>query len=135
VSITHSGQWAGVAVTAAGPVGLDVEQISARFSIESLSRMVLSPQEEPVTEAGFYVYWTRKEAILKATGDGLREAMTKLTVSAPGEPARLLDAAGRPDLVELTQLQDLAPGAGYAAAAAVLSPLPLLVSQRFLAAG
>lgn len=130
VSVTHSGQWAGVAVTTAGPVGLDVEEISDRFSVESLSRMVLSPAE--TGHDGFFVYWTRKEAILKATGDGLRESMTKLTVSAPGQPARLLDAAGRPDLVELTQLHDLAPGAGYAAAAAVISPLPLLVSQRFL---
>ncbi len=135
VSVTHSGQWAGVAVTTAGPVGLDVEEASERLEFAPMLRMVLSPSEPPPPDRdGFFVYWTRKEAILKATGDGLRESMTKLTVSAPGESPRLIDAAGRPDLVELTQLHDLTPGAGYPAAAAVLSPLPLLVTQRFLTA-
>jgi 4'-phosphopantetheinyl transferase len=46
---------------------------------------------------GFLRYWTRKEAVLKATGDGLRVPMDELVVSAPEEAAELRSWRGRPD--------------------------------------
>jgi 4'-phosphopantetheinyl transferase len=109
VSVSHSGDRIAVAVTGAGPVGVDVEQIS-RMQLAELDSMVLSPDEDPA-ELAFHTRWARKEAVLKATGEGLRRPMTTLTVTKDG-----LVGFGRPCF-----LRDLSPGAGYAAAVAVLT--------------
>jgi 4'-phosphopantetheinyl transferase len=127
LSISHSGSRVGVAVTRGVPVGLDVEQAGGRNTdIGLLSRNVLNETELAVFEAlpaerrerAFFTYWTRKEALLKATGDGLNVGMTLLTVAGPDEPAALRSWAGGPSRVWLA---DLDPGAGYAAAIAALT--------------
>ncbi|MEV5407320.1 4'-phosphopantetheinyl transferase superfamily protein [Thermopolyspora sp. NPDC052614] len=132
LSVSHSGDWVAVAVTGLGPVGVDVEQHSARAL--DLAETVLAPAEAaalarlPVGEraAAMIGYWARKEAVVKATGDGLRAPLSGVRVSPPGEPARLLAYDGRPDLV--MALRDLPSRPGHAAAIAVLgltSPPPV----------
>jgi 4'-phosphopantetheinyl transferase len=118
-SISHSGDLVAVALTSAGPVGVDVEEIRPR-DYEPLIPRVCGPQERPhVASAGdFYTYWTRKEAVLKATGSGLRMPMTKLTVTPPGSAPALLALDGDPPPC---QLMDVTAGSGYAAAIAVLT--------------
>ena len=74
--------------------------------------------------AGFYRYWTRKEAVLKASGDGLSVSPTRIAVSAPGSPAALTGWAGGGRPAATIHLQDLDPGSGYAAAlASIGAPL------------
>ncbi|WP_460368450.1 4'-phosphopantetheinyl transferase family protein [Actinocorallia lasiicapitis] len=114
ISVTHSGALAGIAV-ADVPVGLDVEQRDRPMT--EVASHVLSPRERP---GDLHVYWTRKEALLKVTGDGLRVPMTDLTLSAPDEPPVLLDWAGRPGLAARIRLYDLDPAPGYAAALALI---------------
>ena len=41
--------------------------------------------------ARFFRYWVAKEAVLKATGDGLRTPMTALSMSPADEPPVLVD--------------------------------------------
>ena len=113
VSVSHSGDLIAVALTELGPVGVDVEETTRHTDIESMLSYVFSPAElatleSPTTQ--FYQAWTRKESILKATGEGLRVRMSTLTV---------LPHAAEHNVRDL-----LPPRPGYAAALAVLTADP-----------
>jgi 4'-phosphopantetheinyl transferase len=124
VSVSHSDAWVAVAVTRVADVGVDVERVS-EHGVEALSPSVLSGSE--MTEVGgaadFFKFWTRKEALVKATGDGLTVPMTQVVVTGTGACPRLLAYPGRPGLA--ARLHDLCSHAGYAAALAVLTAEPL----------
>ncbi|MEV4417171.1 4'-phosphopantetheinyl transferase superfamily protein [Catellatospora sp. NPDC049609] len=126
VSVSHSADRIAVAVGLTGPLGVDVEQFQDQRDILGVARLTLCEAEltasAPLDQHGFYTYWTRKEAVLKATGDGLRVAMTKIEVSAPHEAPRLHRFEGRPDVVASARMFTLAPGDGYQAALTVLGP-------------
>ncbi|GAA2376254.1 4'-phosphopantetheinyl transferase [Catellatospora methionotrophica] len=124
VSVSHSGDRIAVVLSLAGPVGVDVEQAQPQRDILGVARLALSEAEiaasAPLDQDGFYTYWTRKESVLKATGDGLRVAMTKIEVSTPAQDPRLHRFDGRPDVVAAARMFTLAPGAGYQGALTVL---------------
>ena len=122
-SVSHAGERVVVALTRGGPVGVDVEALNRRADVDTLAPHVLSSVERDTGGVGadaarFLRYWTRKEAVLKATGDGLRAPMTELTVSAPDQVAYVVTWASRPDLVSRFVLADLHPGDGYVACVA-----------------
>jgi 4'-phosphopantetheinyl transferase len=128
-SITHSGDLVGLALTAAGPVGLDAERI-ADIDIERLSAMVLHDTERAgsLDHRAFFTYWTRKEAVVKATGEGLAVALVGVRVSGPAEPPAVL---AYPNRTKLTAgLLDLHPDDGYRAALAVLVDGPVTADER-----
>jgi 4'-phosphopantetheinyl transferase len=115
-SITHAGDVVGVAVTPAGPVGLDVESSGDR-DLRSIEDLVLAPEERRGAPDDFYRYWTRKEAIVKATGDGIGIGLASVVVSDPVESPRLIRYGGRHGLA--AGMRDLAPLPGHPAALAV----------------
>jgi 4'-phosphopantetheinyl transferase len=123
-SVSHSGGVVAVAITAAGPVGVDVEAGRA-IDISAVTDSVCTPAERScVTGLGdFYAYWTRKEAVLKAAGDGLRRPMTDLSITPPGSAPVLLALGG--DAAPACQMADLSAGDGYHAAVAVLTARPV----------
>lgn len=130
VSVSHSGAQVAVAVTRAGPVGIDVEEISASVAPAALIPHVIGPAEPRTpahaTVSGFHRMWTRKEAVLKATGQGLRVPLTEVGVSAPEDEPRVLFLGGpaaRPP--EDFLLVDLEARADCAAAVAVIGSGPL----------
>jgi 4'-phosphopantetheinyl transferase len=125
--MSHSGTWVAVALSDAGPVGVDVEQV-ADVDVDSLARHVLHADETAARLPEFFVYWTRKEAVVKATGDGLAAELARVRVSAPHEPPALLAYPGRPGLA--AHLVDLARDDGYAAALAVLTDHPVPVTEH-----
>jgi 4'-phosphopantetheinyl transferase len=106
------------------PVGIDVEQIAvlpqepADIVLSAAERHAFGQLEAAVRPAAFFRYWVRKEAVLKATGDGLQVPMTDLTVSPPGQAARLTEWRGRPGFAARVALHDLRAPSGYAAAVA-----------------
>jgi 4'-phosphopantetheinyl transferase len=135
-SLTHSGDWVGLAV-AAQPVGIDVQESTDGTDVAALSASVLAPAElrwwagQPAESArpAFFGYWARKEALLKATGHGLAVPMNRITLTPPDEPARLVDWSAERPLDGPVQLYDLDAGPGYAAAVAVLSSLPIRITR------
>ncbi|HEV3000936.1 MAG TPA: 4'-phosphopantetheinyl transferase superfamily protein [Solirubrobacteraceae bacterium] len=127
-SIAHSGACVAVALTRAGPVGVDVEEIGAAPD-EALLVAACAPQERPHARdaVGFFRCWTRKEAVLKATGDGLEVPMTAVAVTPPAAPPALVAYGARP--LE-ARLLDFEPRAGYAGAVAVLTRDPVELAVR-----
>ena len=131
-SVSHSGDLVAVAVAAA-PVGVDVEQTEGRArppggeDPAALARMVLAEQERAVLDAidprdrarAFLVAWTRKEAVTKAKGDGLRVPFTEVIVAADAAAPRLV-AWPYPQDPRSVSLLDLDTEPGYVAALAVL---------------
>lgn len=128
-SVSHAGDWVAVALTGAGQVGVDVERVIA-IDIDALAPVVVGQliMTGRLTLNDFFVYWTRKESVLKATGDGLAVRIAEIAVKGPAEPAALLAYPGRPDMH--AQMADLAPGTGHVAALTVLSDQPVQVDER-----
>ncbi|MFC4586743.1 4'-phosphopantetheinyl transferase family protein [Sphaerisporangium corydalis] len=135
-SISHSGGRVAVALTTAGPVGVDVEEVPTtpvaelvRCALSQAEQAVLASIPEHEQQAGFARMWTCKEAVLKATGHGLRIPPDKVEVSGPREePALLswpLDIA--PETVRITTLY---PGDGYTGVVSILvDDIPITVSE------
>ncbi|MFF8287768.1 4'-phosphopantetheinyl transferase family protein [Streptomyces sp. NPDC016309] len=127
-SLSHSGERVAVALSLAGPVGVDLEEVAEDGRAAELAPVVLAPAERawlerlPAAERtpGFVRYWARKEAVLKATGDGLTVPPALLTVSAPDAPAALLEWREREEPHPPVRLHDVDAGDGYRAAVAVL---------------
>jgi 4'-phosphopantetheinyl transferase len=127
LSVAHSGDLVAVAVAAA-PVGVDVEQLEGRphqGDPAALARMVLADAERTALAAvppsgrarAFLVAWTRKEAVTKAKGDGLRVPFGDVVVATG--PPRLV-AWPYPEDPRSVSLFDLDAEPGYVAALAVL---------------
>ena len=75
----------------------DCEQIAERFFSES-ERVVLRGIPKESKEEAFFNCWTRKEAYLKAVGEGLAAPLDSFDVTlAPGEPPRMLTLRGDAD--------------------------------------
>ena len=78
-NLSHSGALALVAVARSRQVGVDVEQLRPMPDLESVAARVCTPGElatlaglaEPQRERAFFALWTRKEALAKATGEGI----------------------------------------------------------------
>mgnify|MGYP002390769145 FL=1 len=72
-------------------LGVDIERISSFPEMNELAAANFTPAEvmeldcrpESVRVANFYKLWTRKEAVLKACGDGLAIALNRVDVSKP----------------------------------------------------
>lgn len=127
MSISHSGDRVAVAITDGLPVGVDVEQ-ERDLQVNEMVRLTLSAAElETFTaiddanrDAAFFTYWARKEALLKATGKGLAIAMSKVTVTPPDQPPRLLHSDSSEVDVHMVRMAQLDAGSGYRACVAVL---------------
>ena len=124
----HSGDLALVAVTGVGETGVDLEEIRPEFPCERVARHFFSASEvlslgslveEERTEA-FFRCWTRKEAFIKANGQGLSLRLDQFDVSLePEEPPALLRTAWDVHEAAHWSLRTLQAGPGHAAALAV----------------
>jgi 4'-phosphopantetheinyl transferase len=129
-SVSHAGNRVAVALTAAGPVGVDVERVRS-LNLDSIGRRVLGPGETATTVEEFAVCWTRKEAVVKATGHGITVPLRRVLVSAAAQPPALRDYLGRPMPAAMT---DLNPGDGYVGCVAVLTTGPVVVEEKWATA-
>jgi 4'-phosphopantetheinyl transferase len=132
---SHSGDLALFAFTMDCEVGVDVEAIRPMPDIEDVAKRFFCAEEtaelmslpDGQREHGFFLCWTRKEAYIKATGDGLSTPLDAFRVSLrPSEAAGLVHLERDPIAAQAWTLHDLAPAPGYAAALAYRdSPRPL----------
>ena len=129
VSVSHSGDVAAIAVTDGGPVGIDVEAVR-QLQYRSLLDEVCAGTERGWVRSvrDFFVYWTRKESVLKAVGVGLDVPMSGLVVTPPNEPPRLL--AYREGAPISARMADVAPSAGYSGAVTVLTTGPVVFREH-----
>lgn len=127
-NVSHSHELALYAVTYNRDIGVDVEHRRTNFACEEIAERFFSPHERAVLRSlpaqvkyeAFFNCWTRKEAYIKARGEGLSLPLDQFDVSlAPGEPAALLATRWAPHEAARWVLRELMPSPGYAAALAV----------------
>ena len=95
VSVSHSGDLVVVAATEHAPIGVDIEAIvHADFADVASTCFTSTERIQLSSPRDVLVGWTRKEAYLKATGEGLTVPLTDVRVSSPSAPAALLERAG-----------------------------------------
>ncbi len=127
-NLSHSGDIALIAVTQSRQIGVDVELIRRDFDTAEIAARFFSDTEQEQLAAlsaerrheAFFLCWTRKEAYIKATGEGLSLPLRQFDVSiAPGSQDALL--ATRPDAAESKRwsLRDIRVMPGYAGAICV----------------
>lgn len=127
-NLSHSEEMALLAVTSAVPVGVDVEalrrmedalKISERF-FSAAERGVLAACPEGERDAAFFRCWTRKEAYVKAVGDGIVLGLDRFDVSLDeGAGARFLALDGDASRAAQWSLIHVDPGDGYVGALAM----------------
>lgn len=133
-NLSHSADVALVAWTRLAPVGVDVERIKEIADRERVCRRVFSACEREQLAAlpegqrtrAFYLGWTRKEALIKATGEGMRAPLRAYSVAlAPDAPPRVLADERAAAGMEPWHLWHTEPRPGYVAAAALrCAPTP-----------
>jgi 4'-phosphopantetheinyl transferase len=126
-SVSHSGDLALYAVTRACPIGVDVEYIRPFPHLEEIALRFFSPSEAKVLMTlsrehrmeGFFSCWTRKEALLKATGEGIGDGLASVEVALiPWQDAGTIRTVGESEDRIGWHLRSFSPAAGYLAAIA-----------------
>jgi phosphopantetheinyl transferase len=88
ISLSHSGSWVACAASFAGAVGIDVELHKERRDHHGIAEYAFGIQERAaVARFGaerFYAVWTLREAMAKATGEGLRQVVDSVDRVAIG---------------------------------------------------
>jgi len=127
-NLTHSHDLAVLAVTRARQIGVDLEFVRPDLASESIAERFFARDEVTtlfslpplVRTQAFFHCWTRKEAFIKAVGEGLSYPLNQFTVAfTPEDPPALLEIRGSVTEARRWALFELAPGEGYVGALAV----------------
>ena len=127
-NLAHSRNLALIAVAQNSRVGIDVEFVDRERDTEEIAERFFSTNEVKALRAldpakkqeAFFDCWTRKEAYLKALGDGLSTSLSSFEVEySPGVPAALNRADDRLDEVARWSMYEIAVGQRYRAAVVV----------------
>jgi 4'-phosphopantetheinyl transferase len=127
-NVSHSKKLGLCAVSRHSEIGVDLEYIRPVADAERIAERFFSAQENAVLQslpanqrqAAFFNCWTRKEAFIKAIGEGLSHPLNQFDVAlVPGEPARFLSIGGDAQEALRWSLYHLSPGVGYTGALAV----------------
>lgn len=139
-NLSHSANGALFAVARGRTLGVDLERLRPLDDAEALVERFFHPSERRVF-AGvppeerltcFYAGWTRKEAYVKARGDGLSLPTTEFeVVLAPGEPPRLVGFEREAEEVERWSFASVEPARGFLGAVAVEGEAPDLTMRSW----
>jgi 4'-phosphopantetheinyl transferase len=126
-NLSHSHGLALYAITRRREIGVDLEYVRPQLAEEQIAERFFSRHEVEALRAlpasiqpeAFFHCWTRKEAYIKARGEGLAVPLDSFDVSlAPGEPPALLSVRSDPREAARWSLETLSPGSGYVGAVA-----------------
>lgn len=127
-NLAHSHEVALYAFALGMDIGVDIERVRARITEERIPERFFARRETnalrslPVADQreAFFRCWTRKEAFLKANGEGLAFGLNQFAVSVlQGENLRILETPYDPDEADRWSLYDLKPGFPYVGALAL----------------
>lgn len=128
-NLSHTGNVVAFAVSRGAEVGIDLERVrplpdlegvAERFFAAAEIRALLDLTPEQRLRA-FYRIWTRKEAFVKAVGDGLAHSLSDFVVTfGSDEGPAIVHRAGHPGAADRWTLVHLEP-AGHAVGAVALS--------------
>jgi 4'-phosphopantetheinyl transferase len=126
-NLSHAGERALLAVTCGLEIGVDIEQ-ERSVDVRDLARRFFAPSEWQSLEAlslpeqvpAFFRCWTRKEAFIKALGDGLACPLDSFEVSVADDdsPQLLRGCSAVPDGLSRWRIVSLPVEPGYRAALA-----------------
>jgi 4'-phosphopantetheinyl transferase len=111
-----------------GELGVDVEYVRDIPEMDQIVKVIFSERETQVYRAlpehlkrdVLFTCWTRKEAFVKATGEGLSRPLDKFELTVdPVEPVRLLRINGDSRSACRWSIHDLKPASGFTGAVAV----------------
>ncbi len=126
-SLSRSGELILIAVTKGRAVGVDIERVQADLDLDEVAARFFSTSEVRSLalltgvsrHEAFFTCWTRKEAYVKARGDGLSMPLDQFDVSLlPGEEARLLETRHDPHDAQRWSLVPITVPSGYVATVA-----------------
>jgi 4'-phosphopantetheinyl transferase len=137
LNVSNSGDLAAYAFTLNCEIGVDIEYRRRMADIEAIARRFFASAEvaeftdlaDSDRPEGFFNCWTRKEAYIKAVGDGLSVPLDSFRVTLqPGAPARMVELDGSASAAERWTLHAFTPAPDYAGAIAYCDrPRPLNV--------
>lgn len=130
VSISYAEDLTVVALTESGPVGVDVERFDAA-SFPGFDAVAAHEKESLHDTRARTITWTRKESLLKATGQGLTVDPRRIRLTEPDESPGLVEwSASDPPHASVWML-DVEVTSAHVAAVTVLSEdRPDLVVKR-----
>lgn len=127
-NLAHSAGLALCAIARDLPLGVDIERLDREVEFQQVAARFFSPAEAAAItalppadrRAAFFRCWTRKEALLKATGEGLSFGLNQFTVTVrDDEPARVLHWPFGESESSDWNLIHLEPAPGYVGALAI----------------
>lgn len=127
-NLSNSSDLALIATGEGGELGVDLEALRPMDDALAISERFFSASERTALAAcpagerddAFFRCWTRKEAYVKAVGDGIALGLDRFDVSLePGAAARFVALEGDPGRAADWSLYHLDPGPGYVGALAV----------------
>jgi 4'-phosphopantetheinyl transferase len=130
-NLSHSEDMAIYAFSVGREIGIDVEAVRTVPDADAIAARYFSPREYRAylnlnlrdKAQGFFNCWTRKEAFIKALGDGFYHPLDRFDVSlAPGEPAKILRVEEASGDHCGWRIENLSPAPGFVAAVVVEDP-------------
>jgi 4'-phosphopantetheinyl transferase len=134
-NLSHAGQLALYAFTRGLAVGIDVELLREEFASIEIAERFFAAEEvatlkslpDEIQTRAFFNCWSRKEAYIKALGEGLSHPLHDFTVAfSPHSEAALVAVRNGPAELSRWKIYDLPAGDHYAAALVIEHPSPTL---------
>jgi 4'-phosphopantetheinyl transferase len=119
-NVSHSHGLALLAFSLGREIGVDLERVRLNIASDEIASRYFAPREVAELQSlpseqrpeAFFLCWTRKEAYIKALGEGLQIPLTSFRVSLTPQQPDILESA---DASRWT-LRSLSPAPDYAAA-------------------
>jgi 4'-phosphopantetheinyl transferase len=141
-NISHSEGLAVFAFSNNSEIGVDIEYIRDVPEMDRIIDRLFSEREKSILDSlygkeknqAFFNCWTRKEAYIKALGEGLSYPLDSFDVSlVPDHPAKILGIKESEESASQWELVDLKITAGYTAVVAVKSKVVRVLSRKWSA--